>query len=92
MYIQFVVPPLPLPLPHAGINGVLDAYKNALQHVTLWGPTHAAPIINSIAKFAEQADKNPEAQVSNSTCTPVSSSKITVYMSNSTWPNGVGEE
>ena len=30
--------------------------------MTLWGPTHAAPIINSVAKFAEQADKNPEAQ------------------------------
>ena len=71
MYIQFVVPPLPPPPPpphpYAGINGVLDAYKNALQHVTLWGPTHAAPIINSVAKFAEQADKNPEAQVSYST-------------------------
>ena len=50
---------------HAGIQGVLDAYKFALTNVKLWGPTNAAPIINHVARFAEQADKNPEAQVSS---------------------------
>ena len=50
---------------HAGIQGVLDAYKFALTNVKLWGPTNAAPIINHVARFAEQADKNPQAQVSS---------------------------
>lgn len=49
---------------HAGIQGVLDAYRYALTNVKLWGPTNAAPIINHVARFAEQADRNPEAQVS----------------------------
>ena len=50
---------------HAGIQGVLDAYRHALTNVKLWGPTNAAPIINHVARFAEQADKNPEAQASS---------------------------
>lgn len=45
-----------------GIQGVLDAYRLALTNVQLWGPTNAAPIINHVARFAEQADKDPNAQ------------------------------
>ena len=43
---------------------MLDAYRLALTNVQLWGPTNAAPIINHVARFAEQADKDPNAQVS----------------------------
>lgn len=49
----------------SGIQGVLDAYRYALTNVKLWGPTNAAPIISHMSQFAEQADKNPEAQVSS---------------------------
>nr|XP_022339072.1 copine-3-like [Crassostrea virginica]XP_022339073.1 copine-3-like [Crassostrea virginica] len=41
----------------AGINGVVDAYKYAIQNVQLWGPTNVAPIIYHVARFAEQAQK-----------------------------------
>ena len=44
---------------------MLDAYRHALTNVKLWGPTNAAPIINHVARFAEQADRNPEAQASS---------------------------
>ena len=46
---------------------MLDAYRYALTNVKLWGPTNAAPIISHVSRFAEQADKNPEAQVSSET-------------------------
>ncbi|CAI8037851.1 Copine-1 [Geodia barretti] len=39
----------------AGIPGVVQAYHTALQSVELWGPTNFAPIINHVARFAEQA-------------------------------------
>ena len=41
----------------------MEAYKQALQNVKLWGPTNAAPIINHVARFAEQAAAQPNAQV-----------------------------
>lgn len=40
-----------------GINGVVEAYKYAIQNVQLWGPTNVAPIIYHVARFAEQAQK-----------------------------------
>ncbi len=48
----------------AGIPGVVQAYHTALQSVELYGPTNAAPIINHVARFAEQAAKQPGNQVS----------------------------
>ncbi|KAL8612435.1 hypothetical protein ACOMHN_008420 [Nucella lapillus] len=39
----------------AGIDGVLQAYFNCIQQIRLSGPTHAAPIINHVAKFAAAA-------------------------------------
>lgn len=47
-----------------GIGGVIEAYRNALRNVQLYGPTNAAPIINHVAGFAYEAAKKPESQVS----------------------------
>ena len=46
-----------------GIDGVVQAYQHALTTVELWGPTNFAPIIRHVAKFAQQAVQNHEAQV-----------------------------
>ncbi|XP_071447880.1 copine-8-like [Hetaerina americana] len=35
-----------------GIEGVLTAYRNCLRQVKLSGPSHFAPVINHVAKFA----------------------------------------
>ncbi|NP_001164964.1 copine-1 isoform X2 [Oryctolagus cuniculus] len=39
----------------AGIQGIVDAYRQALPQVRLYGPTNFAPIINHVARFAAQA-------------------------------------
>ena len=39
----------------AGIQGVVQAYHQSLQTVQLYGPTNVAPIINHVARFAQQA-------------------------------------
>ncbi|XP_013408869.1 copine-8 isoform X2 [Lingula anatina] len=36
----------------AGLQGVMQAYSNALQKVQLYGPTNFAPVINHVARFA----------------------------------------
>ena len=36
-----------------GLDGVLDAYKNALKHVDLYGPTHFAPVLDMVNRMAE---------------------------------------
>ena len=36
----------------SGVAGILQAYFTSLQHVTLYGPTNFAPVINHVAKFA----------------------------------------
>ena len=36
----------------AGVDGLLAAYWSAIQHVTLYGPTNFAPVINHVANFA----------------------------------------
>ncbi|XP_028399865.1 copine-3-like isoform X2 [Dendronephthya gigantea] len=38
-----------------GIQGVVAAYQNAISQVHLYGPTNVSPIINHVAKFAEEA-------------------------------------
>jgi hypothetical protein len=35
-----------------GVEGVLQAYFNAIQQVTLYGPTNFSPVINHVARFA----------------------------------------
>ncbi|KAL8581960.1 hypothetical protein ACOMHN_027942 [Nucella lapillus] len=35
-----------------GVQGVLQTYYSALQHVQLYGPTNFAPVINHVARFA----------------------------------------
>uniref|UniRef100_A0A8C3SSI9 Copine-3 n=1 Tax=Chelydra serpentina TaxID=8475 RepID=A0A8C3SSI9_CHESE len=38
-----------------GIQGIVDAYRQALPQVRLYGPTNFSPIINHVAKFAAQS-------------------------------------
>lgn len=47
-----------------GIGGVIEAYQQALRNVELYGPTYAAPIIYHVSKFAYEAAKQPNCQVS----------------------------
>ncbi|PSN40823.1 Copine-8 [Blattella germanica] len=35
-----------------GIAGVLDAYRNCIRQVQLYGPTNFSPVINHVARFA----------------------------------------
>lgn len=37
----------------AGVDGLLAAYYNAVQAVTLYGPTNFSPVIDHVAKFAQ---------------------------------------
>lgn len=37
-----------------GINGVMHAYRHALQNVSLYGPTNFSPIIEQVAKKAQR--------------------------------------
>ncbi|EFO93889.1 CRE-GEM-4 protein [Caenorhabditis remanei] len=37
-----------------GINGVMHAYRHALQNVSLYGPTNFSPIIEQVAKKAQK--------------------------------------
>nr|XP_040023030.1 copine-3-like isoform X1 [Gasterosteus aculeatus aculeatus]XP_040023031.1 copine-3-like isoform X1 [Gasterosteus aculeatus aculeatus] len=39
----------------AGIEGVVQAYRQCLPQVTLYGPTNFSPIINHVAHFGKQA-------------------------------------
>lgn len=48
-----------------GIQGIVDAYRQALPQVRLYGPTNFAPIINHVARFATQAAHQKTAQVSS---------------------------
>lgn len=46
--------------PHCqGIEGVLEAYYNSLQHVQLYGPTNFSPVIRHVARFAEAYQSDP---------------------------------
>ena len=42
----------------------MDAYRQALPQVRLYGPTNFAPIINHVARFAAQAADQRNASVS----------------------------
>ncbi|XP_078690065.1 copine-4-like isoform X3 [Branchiostoma floridae x Branchiostoma belcheri] len=37
----------------AGVQGIVEAYQNALRQVQLYGPTNIAPIIKHVARFAQ---------------------------------------
>ncbi|KAG1944224.1 copine-3 isoform X1 [Pimephales promelas] len=39
----------------AGVEGVVEAYRMCLPQVKLYGPTNFSPIINHVARFAQQA-------------------------------------
>ncbi|XP_014671442.1 PREDICTED: copine-3-like [Priapulus caudatus] len=45
----------------AGIEGVLQAYRNCIRQVRLYGPTNIAPIILHAAKFAAAVQTQPTA-------------------------------
>lgn len=46
-----------------GIQGIVDAYRQALPQLRLYGPTNFAPIINHVARFATQAAQQKTASV-----------------------------
>nr|CAB3233432.1 copine-3 [Phallusia mammillata] len=46
----------------AGVEGILEAYYNAVRTVKLYGPTNISPIINHVARFAEQSQKTESAE------------------------------
>lgn len=52
-----------LPLPPAGIQGVVEAYQNCLPRVQLYGPTNVAPIISKVARMAAAEEHTGEASV-----------------------------
>ncbi|XP_067144460.1 copine-3-like isoform X2 [Centruroides vittatus] len=39
----------------AGIQGIIDAYRNCIYQVQLYGPTNFTPVINHVARFAESS-------------------------------------
>lgn len=43
---------------------MIEAYQYALRNVQLYGPTNAAPIIKHVARFAYDAAKKQDTQVS----------------------------
>ncbi len=53
---------------HAGVQGIVDAYRMVLPQIRLYGPTNFSPIINHVARIAAGAAQQPNAAVSNSTC------------------------
>uniref|UniRef100_A0A4W3GDQ7 Copine-3 n=1 Tax=Callorhinchus milii TaxID=7868 RepID=A0A4W3GDQ7_CALMI len=44
-----------------GVQGVIDAYRNALVNVKLYGPTNFSPIISHVSRFAAAAAQQPTA-------------------------------
>lgn len=46
-----------------GVEGVVEAYRICLPQVKLYGPTNFAPIINHVARFAQQALQQKTASV-----------------------------
>lgn len=48
-----------------GLEGVVDAYKNALNKVNLYGPTNFAPIIELVNDMAEAEQVSQENQKYN---------------------------
>lgn len=47
-----------------GVEGVVDAYRQCLPQVKLYGPTNFSPIINHVAHFGRQAMQQESASVS----------------------------
>ncbi|XP_029467995.1 copine-1-like isoform X5 [Rhinatrema bivittatum] len=45
----------------SGVQGIVDAYRQALPQVRLYGPTNFSPIINHVAKFAAAATQQKNA-------------------------------
>ena len=48
-----------------GLDGVVEAYKNSLKNVNLYGPTNFAPIIELVNDMAEADDVSQENQKYN---------------------------
>eukprot|EP00062_Callorhinchus_milii_P017511 gi/632969986/ref/XP_007901392.1/ PREDICTED: copine-3-like [Callorhinchus milii] len=45
----------------SGVQGIVDAYRNCLPQVKLYGPTNFSPIINHVAEFGAAAAQQPTA-------------------------------
>uniref|UniRef100_UPI00398EF0C5 copine-1 isoform X2 n=1 Tax=Pristiophorus japonicus TaxID=55135 RepID=UPI00398EF0C5 len=44
-----------------GVQGIIDAYRNAIVNVRLYGPTNFSPIITHVSQFAAAAAQQPTA-------------------------------
>lgn len=55
---------------HAGVQGIVEAYRMSLPQVRLYGPTNFSPIINHVARIAAGAAQQPNAAVSNTNKSP----------------------
>jgi len=47
-----------------GIQGIVDAYRQILPQIRLYGPTNFSPIINHVARFAAHSAHQGAAAVS----------------------------
>lgn len=47
-----------------GIQGIVDAYRQILPQIRLYGPTNFSPIINHVARFAAHSAQQRTASVS----------------------------
>lgn len=71
IYVSVLSPPFTLQFalngnpshPHClGVTGLLQAYTAGINSVTLWGPTHFAPVINqTIADARQHVTEGPNA-------------------------------
>ncbi|ELK36893.1 Copine-7 [Myotis davidii] len=52
-----------------GIQGVVEAYRNCLPRVQLYGPTNVAPIISKVARVAAAEEHTGEASVGRCSAT-----------------------
>lgn len=68
MFVSFGLYSYVFFLCHAGVQGIVDAYRMVLPQIRLYGPTNFSPIINHVARIAAGAAQQPNAAVSNFKC------------------------
>lgn len=59
----------------------MDAYRQSLPQLALWGPTNFSPIINHVSRFAAQATQQRNASVSLLMYLPLDSISFLVHCS-----------
>lgn len=49
----------------SGVQGIIDAYRNCITQVQLFGPTNFSPVINHVARFAQHAHNSCSSDFQN---------------------------